>query len=115
MPLGRHGPILCTCLNDCIICLLFWEAQIAISLGFDKELLHFLERCGVGHFLCFCGCRKCKYFLLHLICQNAPKLILMAPAPYGPSGGGSLVSLLFLAGLKKKFIVLVGVQIITIF
>ena len=41
-------------------------------------------------------------FLLQFICQKAPKLILVTLAPFGPSGG-SLGSLLFLAGLGTLF------------
>ena len=64
-----------------------------------------------GFFLCFCRCRNYDDFLLQFTFQNAPKLILATLAPFGPSGG-SLCGILFWGFF---FIVLAGVQIMTIF
>ena len=44
-------------------------------------------------------------FCYTLYAQNAPQLILVTLAPFGPYGEGSLGSLLFLAGLGDFFIV----------
>ena len=53
-------------------------------------------------FRCCCRCRNYDDFLLQSTFQDAPKLNLVALAPFGPSGG-SLRSLLFLVGLEVFF------------
>ena len=77
-----------------IICLLFLEVRIAISLGFKWG----------GHFLCSCRCRNYDDFLLQFIHQNAPKLML-GNASWHPVSflGGYLGSRLFLPDLETRF------------
>ena len=69
-----------------IISLLLLDAQIAISLGFYKELFHFLESFFGVIFNVFAGVKITLDFPLQFICQDAPKLIL---GSFGPSGGVS--------------------------
>ena len=110
-PSGHQGPILCTFFNGLII-LGSPNRNIA---GILYENATFSWKVLGCHFLCFCRCQNYKDLLLQIICQNAPKLNLVTLAPFGSSREGSLGSLLFMAGFGMFFIVLAGVQIMTIF
>ena len=107
--------MLYTFYKDFIILLVLLDARLAISLGFYKEMLKFLERVGGDIFCVFAGVKNNEDFLLlQLTFQNAPKLILVTQAPFGPSGRlfAASCSWLIWGGF---FIVLAGVQIMTIF
>ena len=100
-PSGHQVSNLYTLYKGFIMLLVFWEAQIAISLGFYKELLHVLDRFG-GSFSMLWQLSKLEQLLLQFTCQDVPKLVLATLGSFGPSGGISWY-LLLLVGLGIIF------------
>ena len=100
---GNQAQMFCTFYKDFITFMFFLDAQVAISFGFDKELLHYLQSWLFFIFSMFLQVSRLWWFLSRFVYQNAPELILATLGSFGPSGGISW-SCSYCSGLRKLLI-----------